>query len=303
MWVDGYWVDGYWTDSYYIEEVDPEYGNYFPSGYWANTYFPDNYFQGISNPLVHISDIDRQYIYGVLGYPNIEVDDTGLLTDDIVDEQVILRSLYEYYRWFPIEEITQVTLSSGNTSKTVTWPDDTSDTFVFDVKDCRLAQLQDTSVGYSSGTVITNPIVQFRNISRSSMAGRFGSPYDYGFSSIMGSTNFGNDALTNLNQVFYNTTDHQNKTVNLYSQNPGTVQITFARYSNNVNYIPFIHKRDFLDLCRGELLLFWANNLKRINPEFPVAFDVDTLVEDGTDLVDKVLTKWKGKTRSVMMRG
>ncbi len=145
--------------------------------------------------------------------------------------------------------------------------------------------------------------MQFRNVNKSYAYGRMGSRYDYGYSTIQGSTNFGNDALTNMNQVFYNNTDYENKQVTVYSQNPGTAQITFARYSTNVNNIRFLFKRDFLDLCRGELLLYWANNVKRIVTEFPVQFDVDTMVEDGNDLKEMVLNKWKNKTRSVIMRG
>ncbi|MDA3856224.1 MAG: hypothetical protein PF569_08255 [Candidatus Woesearchaeota archaeon] len=249
---------------------------------------------------VNILQTDREFILGIIGFPNIELADTGLMTDAIIDAQVILPSLQEYFRWFPIEEIVQTQMSSGNTGIVIDFPEDTIDQFVYDVKDVRLAQLQDTTNVYN-GSNISNPLVQFRNISKGG-GGGLGSRMDYGFSSIRGSEQFGMDAYTNQNQVFYNNVDTINKTVTLYSQNPGIVQTTFAKYSDNVNYVKYTSKREFLDLCRGELLLYWANNLKRINPEFPVQFNVDDLVSDGQELKDLTIKKWQGKTKAVVMR-
>lgn len=251
---------------------------------------------------INIAQKDRNFIYGIIGFPNINIEDTGIMDDQILDDMIIEPSLMEYYRFFPIEEINQTQITSGNTSVEIDWPADTIDTFVYDVKDCRLANLMDTNI-VANGADITNPIVQFRSISRSYSSGRLGSRFNYGFSEIQGSENFGNDSRLNQNNVFYNKTDHVNKKVKIYSQNPGVVQTTFARYSTDVDKIRWTSKREFLDLCRGELLLYWSNSLKRINSEFPVSFDTDQLDSDGQELVDKTLDKWRGKTKAVMMRG
>lgn len=254
---------------------------------------------------ITISDEDRHFIYSIVGYPTIEIEDTGVLTDDIVDSYVIEPSLKEYFRWFAIEEIVNTQVTSGNTSVTIDFPedDDVNGIYTYSVKDCRLSQLQDTNIYNSSNTAdFTNPIVQFRNIGFSSGGGRLGSRMDYGFNSIQGSTNFVNDAMTNMNQVFYNRTDELARTVTIYSQNPGIVQTTFAKYSTNVNHIKYTSKREFLDLCRGELLLYWANSLKRVTPDLPVSFNLDALVEDGNELKELTLNKWRNKTRAVMMR-
>lgn len=245
---------------------------------------------------------DRNYIYGVIGSPNISITDTGLLTDAIVDDQVIEPSLIEYFRFFPIEKIVNTQITSGDSSITVPFPDDEGDISTFSVKDCRLNQLQDTQA-IANTSNITNPMVQFRSINQTYGNGRLGSNFDYGFSTIQSSVNAGNDALTAMNQVFYNKTDHIKREVTIYSRNPGVVQTTFAQYSTNVNHILYTSKREFLDLCRGELLLYWANNLKRINPEFPVAFNVDDLVTDGEDLKELTINKWRNKSKSVIMRG
>lgn len=249
---------------------------------------------------ITISNSDRNYIYGIIGAPNISITDTGLMTDQIADDMVIEPSLREYFRWFAIEKIVNTQISSGDAGTIIPFPDDEAEIFTYDLLDCRLAHLQDTNNIYNVNN-ITNPIVQFRNIGMS-RGGRLGSKYDYGFRENIASTEFTNDSMSNLNQVFYNKVDYINKTVKVFSQNPGTVQTTFACYSTNVDHVRYTSKREFLDLCRGELLLFWANNLKRINPEFPVAFNIDDLVTDGQDLKDLTIKKWQGKSKAVIMR-
>lgn len=248
---------------------------------------------------ITIDDNDLHYIYSVFGYPTVTLDDIGLFTEDSVKEYVIKQALYEYFRYFPIKQIQSYRVSNGNTEGSVDFPD--LDTY--GVLDCRFTLSLDSDVYSNLDTSATNPFFSFRNVTKKNGGRRLGSRYSYGFDAIQSTVDWTIDSLSAQKQVFRNYVDHQARTLTYFSQQSGYVVITWAKMSDDVSDVIFRYKRDFLNLCKAELKLYWSEFLTKIDSEFPSSFDADTLKEEGQELKDKIMEKWNNKMKPVIMRG
>ncbi len=241
---------------------------------------------------ITITDEDLNYIYTVFGFPYVTLDDIDILSEQAIKDYVIQPTLEEYYRWFPLKETQQIAVSSGATEGSVDFPD--SETF--GVYTCKFALKQDTDVYSSTG--VTDPFFSTKYIRKVSGGHNLGSRMDYGFSTISKSTAWGIDSQAQANQVLRWDIDHKNRKVNYFSQQPGFIEIVWAKYSDDVSDVMFRYKRQFLDLCKGYLKLYMAEFLTKIDPAFPSNFDSDNLKEEGQELVDKIMEKWQNKTKS-----
>jgi hypothetical protein len=245
---------------------------------------------------VIITDADLHYVYKAFGYPIVTVDDIEIITEEAIKELVIAPTLEEYFRWFPIKEIQQVSISTGLTSGIIDFPD--LDTY--GVFRCQMAFKQDTDI-YASIPAVTNPIFSSRYVQKSG-GRRLGSRYDYGFSSIQKSTQWEIDSKVQANEVFYWRPLYESRQLEYYSTSPGWLEITWAKLSEDCSDVMFRYKRDFLDLCQAELKLYMVEFLTKVDIETPSKFDADNLKQEGQDKKDEIIEKWGNKTKAVISR-
>lgn len=243
-----------------------------------------------------IDQEDYEEIIKVVGFPFVDIAEDNLeLSEDQIKQHIILSSMKEYYRWFPEPLIFSSVIDGG--AITVDYPDE----FVYGVMDARPTKYEDTlSTSQAFGG---NPFVTHRYIYRNNTYNTLGSRYDYGFRSIRHSNQFTRDSDIQQLQVFRINDQPHNRKVEVYYSLRGSVDITFAKWSGEFDRIPFDKKRDVIELCQAELLLFLGHLRNQVDSDFPVAFDADAFIARGENLKDNTMTRWKNYSKGVAMRG
>jgi len=242
-----------------------------------------------------IDQDNYEYVLSVLGYPVIDHTELGtVVTEQAVKNFCILPSVKEYFRWFPIE-VEQSVSVGGSSSGSVDFPDQ----FTFSIRHTAFTSIAD-SVGSSAMT--SNPWINSRSLSTTTSMSSIGSRFNYGMSSISKTIMSADDTMRNSNRVFRTRTDEQNRKLEYYCNEEGHLEIVWAKWSEDFTSIPFRHQRDVLELSQAELLLWTAGILGQINPEFPSEFDYDSMQTKGEDLKEKIMTKWKEYTKSVVIK-
>lgn len=224
-----------------------------------------------------------------LGFPDV---DFLLLQDNEICDLCIAPAMNDYFKKFPIKEEYQE-LMGGNEEKTVKFPSD----YVFGIFDCRIVDVGGAVFG--QGTSMWDYIMfqsMGGNISyNSSNNGAYGVP-KYNPSALIETREmYRNKWKSYQNQ--YSTIkfhpDFINKEVKIYSSVCGTLNITFAKWSDNFSHIRYEYINDVIDLAKSRLLDHLADTsgiLTDTNAE--ITINSDALRTRASELRDKVLEKW-----------
>jgi len=245
---------------------------------------------------VVIAESDFNYILSVIGIPFVDLEEDGIeLNSDQIKEYVVGPSMEEYYRWFPQDEIVSVAVSTGPFS--IPYPTPAT----YGLLAARRTKSADSRNNLSGSG--GNPFITHQSIHRSNTMNKWGSRYDYGLRTQQFTTNFVAGSQRQGQSVFRVNDDREARVAEGYYSLSGYVQATFAQWNPDFSTIPFEKRRDVMKYCQAELLLFLGHLRNQVDVDFPVAFDADAFISRGEDLRDEVVTRWKGITKGVVLRG
>ncbi|MDA3854774.1 MAG: hypothetical protein PF569_00845 [Candidatus Woesearchaeota archaeon] len=241
-----------------------------------------------------ISQSDYEYVLSILGYPLIDPTTVSLpYNQTTIENYAILPAMKEYFKWFPIREIQSIAIGAG-AEGIVEFPDD----FTYSVVHHAFTSQADTlGNNYPSG----NPFVTQMSVMKSSYSS-FGTRYNYGMNSITGSLKSADDVQRNSNRITRFDTDETNRVVTYFCNEPGYVDIEWAKWSEDFNKIPWNKQKEVLELAQAETLLWVVRVLSQSNPELPTEFNYDDMRTEGEDIKKRLLIKWKEYTKAVAIR-
>lgn len=245
------------------------------------------------SPEIIISERDLNYIYSFIGAPFVEKDEIEFDLD-AVKEYVILPCLWKYFTFFPI--INKQSISVSGTLLKVPYP--TPTTYgVAGVQVTKYGNTLPNNIGFGANVFNRNALMG-NNTNRG-----YGTRYE--ISSRMSdafTSRFTSDGFGNMFQVKHFRDIQDKREIEVFSNVPGIIEITFCEYSYNVSDIPFQRKHDFLEYCGSKLLLKIKDVRDMIVADFPVEFDLSDMASRAEDTIEKIEEKWNESSNAIVIR-
>jgi hypothetical protein len=235
-----------------------------------------------------IVSIDSQWlnlIKSVLAYPNV---DELLLTDDQIKDYAIYPSLQKYFKKFPIV-IEQSQSIIGETN--IDFPDD----YTYGVVDARIVDVG--LIGGVGGSFWD--VVAFQSYNNSYIASKTSGAYGkkgYNPSGLIYQRDVQRQTLKsqqNLYTTLKTRVDYANKRLIAYSSITGTLNISWAKYSDDFDDVQYEYRMDVIKLAQAELMLHLANSAAiLVDSALDVTINVDHLKQSATDMFAEVKEDW-----------
>jgi len=247
---------------------------------------------------IFISDNSLNQIKKGFGYPLLKSESEFLISEEDLKTYVIAPAMEEWFRYFPILQDEAFSISGGSTLS-VDMPEN-----FFGIVDVKF--IQQTSS--NAGGVSLNPFITQSNIVRSGSSvgggrGMYGTPFDYGYSSIQYDRRYVYSMQINKNKVWRYTPNYQENTVELYSSVTGNMDILWGLYSNDFDNMAPPHKRqELINYCRAVFKYDIGNIIGLQDSELPSTIDFDTLRTQGEDEIERLRNKWAEETQFALMR-
>jgi len=235
---------------------------------------------------IEISDDDFNEIIQVVGYPFLnleedilEIDKQGIIT------HVVRPSLRDYYTYNPIKLEKSYIV---NTTFSFDFPDDN----VFNVIQCNINQ---NHPNLTLSLPQTNPYVNALN-----------------YSVVRGDKGYHRERAETMQymkgiskgdlweSVKYNI-DFDNKKLKGYTNIRGYLNVIWALCDSNFSNIKFEHKNDVITYCQGKLMLWYGRIHSFQTSNLPNEVDWDSFKTDGQEMIESILTKWKSKTKPILL--
>lgn len=244
---------------------------------------------------ITISTSDLNRIKSVLAFPSAT---QILLTDDQIKELIIRPVIEQYYTKFPIKTIEEKTLTSG-TENSYDFPD----LFTFGALDVRVVG-KDLYSG--SGNSFWS-LAAYSNQNATMRGNGGGGAYGvkgYNPSQIRQSRMMQRQAdATYANQFTISSrVDKVARKVYVYSEASGRVNVTWAKWSEDFNFVMFEYKNDVIHLCQAGLCDHLANTAGIIQTNTDISINTGDLKSLAEDLRSKVLEKWDGIPDIILIR-
>lgn len=241
--------------------------------------------------------IDSDYIneiISILGYPLLNLDDDDFeLDEDDIKSLVVVPTLREFYRWFPIPTYNEYTIAG---SFSIDFPTDD----IFNVIDARL------NANAISGVQSSNPFVNSFNYSNNySVQGynKFGTPYSYGYENANILEKSLQYTKMNVDKAFKCKVNLFSRKLEGYTNRSGILSITWAGYSWDFSSIPFERINEVIMLCQVNLLDKIISIRKQQNSDLPTDFDSSYFEKIRDEYKVEVLDKWRKLSKVVVLRG
>ena len=237
---------------------------------------------------IPISDYNR--ILTAAGYPIIKKKDLSLTKADIL-QYIVEPCVRQYYSWFPIQNIKSYMISASEFQ--FPFPDEDT----FGVVDIRLNPYN-TDYARSS-----SPFLNAINYHQGDVR-KYGTRYDYGMTEANISKRAWDIARASYLRATRYEVDQNNRIVRGYSNDIGELIITWAEMSDDFNKIPWNRKEEVINLCQSALLRFLVTLRSQMDIEGVGSnFDNSELSDRADALEEKVMNKWKGLSKVVVLRG
>jgi len=217
-----------------------------------------------------------------MGGSFLEEGDLEISNDDIKNT-IIIQAMKEYYRWFPIE-----TYSSQDVSGPFEIP--FPESHVFSVKDVRINTMRMNYRAYG------NALVDERFIRSSTQYGRamYGTRNDYGMTAAKIINRFEKQSFLESNKAFKWRVIENLRKIKGFSNTLATMEITWASWSDDWQYVAFSQERDVIKLAQAYILRFFGELRSQDEVDgAPVTLQSDKLIERAATLEEDVMTKWK----------
>lgn len=247
--------------------------------------------------ILNIPEDSFNEIVSVLGVPFVQEEELELGFYDI-KSKLILPALKEYFRWFPLHS--EVSVYQVGSNFTIDFPDDIEEN-TFGVIDARFNTARQSG-GYTGNAFIDS--LSIRPVGARDR-GVYGTRFDYGNSAALTMQRFENQSKVESTKATKITVDEQNRRIVGFSNIMSTLEVTWAKWSSDWVKVPFSDEGDLIRLCQGRILKHFGTLRQMQNtPEnMPSSLNGDVLVEQGKELVDEVLEKWKMRSKIVLLRG
>jgi len=215
------------------------------------------------------------------------------INEEQIKNIIMTQCFKEYFKWFPIETYDKVSVSG---TFEVAFPNN----YVFSAKDVRI----NTKASYYE--VTSNPLInsQFMYNAGSYGTRSYGTRYDYGYTSANIIKNVEMQSRVDRRKAFkWQVLKNQRKIVG-FSNIAGMVEITWASYCLDWDFVAFEQQLDLIQLCQGKLLDYIGHIRKQIDvPDVPIELDGQVMIDEGKDLITGVYDKWKKFTVPIIFRG
>lgn len=234
---------------------------------------------------------EREYIEIIseLGYPAVREEDLEFPRDHI-RENFIFPALREFFIWFPKTQVESVFVSS---EFSIDFPDE----FTYGIADARI----NTSVSGEGKT--GSPFIDSLMIRQATGGVRaYGTPYDYGIAESKFLERAYSKASMNTMRVKRLDVDTVNKKLNGFTNINGELIITWAKYSENFDDVPFTRKSDVINLAKSQVLRGFASLRGQLSSDVGVEFNTSDMIARADELEGKVMDKWKAISKVTIIR-
>lgn len=236
---------------------------------------------------MYISDKEYYEIIAELGYPVVDEESLEFNRQQIKDN-FIFPALREFFIWFPKTQMQSTQVSS-------TFSIDFPDEFTYGVVDARINS--SISGNGRTGSIFLDTIHHSQSSSR-----MYGTPYDYGVTEAKHLERSFRKASMNKNKVERLDVDNVNKKLTGFTNFAGELTITWAKFSNNFDDVPFIRKTDVIELAKSKVLRGFALLRSQLNSDIGVDLNTSDLMSRADDLERKVMDKWKAISKVTIIR-
>ena len=238
---------------------------------------------------INISNEDYILIIKEVGYPVIKENELEYSREEIMS--LFLRpSMLDYFIWFPIIQNQSVAVSMQNFE--IDFPEDK---FVYGVSGIRF------SPGRHQNNRTGNIFVDALNYKQSNHR-PYGTPYDYGCEEASYlERSYQITRMEQTRDVDYEV-DDSNRKVKGFTNDLGELIVSWSKWSENFEDIPFKRRREVLELTSGRLMVAIANLESRIETGTGVTINTDSLKSDGEAKIENVMNKWKAMSKVVIQR-
>jgi hypothetical protein len=232
--------------------------------------------------------IDSQWlglIKSVLAFPSV---DNLLLSDDQIKDYAVFPSLQKYFNKFPIVvEQTQSIVSETF----IPFPDD----YTFGIVDARTVDVG--LIGGVGGSFWD--VVAFQSYNNSYIASKTSGAYGkkgYNPSGLVYQRDVQRQTLKSQQNQYVtikSRVDYPNRQVIAYSSITGTLNISWAKYSDDFDDVQYEYKMDVVKLAQAELMLHLANSSAiLVDSNLEVSINIDHLKQSATDMFNEVKERW-----------
>jgi hypothetical protein len=238
---------------------------------------------------------DEKYylILKPLGYPILTETDFGISSTDIKELFIkyVLKNIY--FKWFPIIEGDQYSVSS---SFSIDFPND----YVFGVVDARLFRK-----GIGGATRSGNPLIDEVNIklgSSNAYRNMWKTGNDYGYSEVYYIERMRRQAIIDNVKAVKKTIDYKNRKITGYTNIAGELSVSWAQWSPDWDDIPMKFEDDVIKLCQSHLLEYFGELRNQAIQSLPTEINGDAFIAKAESLKEEVLDKWRKFTKVVLLR-
>lgn len=243
-------------------------------------------------PVIIPEDIFAR-VFKVMGYPIVKIEDfEDTMTMEQFKELVLKDALQEYFSWFPKKEVQEVVVGR---QFELDFPDEST----YGIVDYRVVLTQNAVSG-RTGNVFLDAVSTTMN--QGTVGGAFGTKYNYDMHIAREWDRLARQAQVDRNRYAKVSVDQENRKITGYSSFPGKLNITWAKMSENFNDVLFEHRQDAIELMQAETLLFFGRVWSKLAEASPINFDYDNALEEGKELKEKIIEKWRSKPRIVVLR-
>lgn len=221
----------------------------------------------------------------VLAFPSV---DTLLLSNEQIKEYAVWPAMQKYFKKFPI--ITEAT-QSINGEATINFPS----IYTYGVVDARVVDIG--LVGGTGGSFWD--VLAFQSYNNSYIASKTSGAYGkkgYNPSGLIYQRDVQRQTLkSQQNQYVTLKTriDYPNRQLKAYSSITGTLNISWASYSNDFSDIRYEYLDDVIKLSQAELMLHLANTSAILTDSaLEVSINIDYLNSNAKEIISEVTEKW-----------
>jgi hypothetical protein len=228
-----------------------------------------------------------------LGYPAIK-EETFELSKDQIIERLFGTALREYFNRFPLKDDVSYPIGTGpfNVPFPEDAPEDHTEVIGAMVRFIPVSQVDDEMSVFAKGRLIQEQ--GMLNMSGHQSAHSMETYILQ--SSVRGAA--GND-----NRTFKPIVDRRNKVVKGFSNENGSIVVTWLRKSTDWDHIPYYDHERVLNLCKIHTLRFFANLLSMANDETPGSIDPGVYKDRADELKSELDDHWNDFPHMVISRG
>lgn len=240
--------------------------------------------------------IDTEYIEeikSILAYPSV---DTVILTDAQIRTLCVWPAMRDYFIKFPLKYTSEYTTSSGSESY-----QDFPDFETFGVSDVRVVDKDTATAG--DGTSFWDMWAHQQRSVTTKYSGQYGIK-GYNPNSLRQSSSLQRSEMateSNKGTVKYRI-DEVNRRLYVYTNIGGKVNITWAKWSDDFDYVKFVYQQDVIKLAQANLLSHFSTTTQIVDAGGDVTINYSDIKALSDELRSSVMDKWNEIPDIVVLR-